>query len=109
MENAATAGATDSWSGHFFFCLWLVCKEMVGKTRRKAVPRVAQEGGPVRPRMKGKVYLREEEEQLCRSVMHVSHDRIVGNQQRAGVFWERVSEHYDENKLAGLRPRNATM
>jgi hypothetical protein len=55
---------------------------MVGGTRRKPAPRVAQEGGPVRPGVKGKVYLREEEEQLCRSVMHVSQDRIVGNQQR---------------------------
>jgi hypothetical protein len=80
---------------------------MVGGTRRKPAPRVAQEGGPVRPGVKGKVYLREEEEQLCRSVMHVSQDRIVGNQQRAGVFWERVSEHYDDNRLAGLRPQRS--
>ena len=79
----------------------------MGGTRRKAVPRVAQEGGPVRPGVKGKVYLREEEEQLCRSVLHVSQDRIVGNQQRAGVFWERVSEHYDDNRPAGLRPQRS--
>ena len=45
---------------------------MVGGMRRKPTPRVAQEGGLVRPGVKGKVYLREEEEQLCRSVMHVS-------------------------------------
>ena len=51
--------------------------------RRKPTPRFAQEGGPVRPRVKGKVYLREEKEQLCRSVMHVSQDQILGNQQRA--------------------------
>ena len=76
-------------------------------TRRKATPRVAQEGGPVRPRMKGKIYLREEEEQLCRSVMHVLQDRIVGSQQRAGVFWERVSEHYDDNMSAGLKPQRS--
>jgi hypothetical protein len=80
---------------------------MVGGTRRKPAPRVAQEGGPVRPGVKGKVYLREEEEQLCRSVMHVSQDQIVGNQQRAGVFWERVSEHYDNNRPAGLRPQRS--
>lgn len=53
---------------------------MVGGTRRKPTPRVAHEGGPVRPGVKGKVYLREEEEHLCRSVMHVSQDRIVSNQ-----------------------------
>ena len=57
--------------------------------------------------MKGKIYLREEEEQLCRSVMHVLQDRIVGNQQTAGIFWERVSEHYDDNKHAGLRPQRS--
>ena len=34
----------------------------MGGTRRKATPRVAQEGVPVRSGMKGKVYLREEEE-----------------------------------------------
>ena len=34
----------------------------------------------------------------------MSHDRIVGYQQRAGVFWERVSEHYDDNMPAGLKP-----
>ena len=77
---------------------------MVGGMRRKPAPRVAQEGGPVRPGVKGKVYLREEEEQLCRSVMHVSQDRIVSNQQRARVFWERISEHYDDNRPVGLRP-----
>ena len=76
----------------------------MGGTRRKVAPRVAQEGGPVRSGVKGKVCLREEEEQLCRSMMHVSQDRIVGNQQRVGVFWERVSEHYDDNRPAGLRP-----
>ena len=49
--------------------------------------------------MKGKVYLREEEEQLCRSVMHVSQDQIIGNQQRVGVFWER--------RLRALRRQHA--
>ena len=61
----------------------------------------------MRPGVKGKVYLRKEEEQLCCSVMHVSQDRIVGNQQRARVFWERVSEHYDDNRPAGLRPQRS--
>lgn len=80
---------------------------MVGGMRRRQAPRVFEEGGPVRPGVKGKVYLREEEEQLCRSVLHVSHDRIVGNQQRAGMFWERVSEHYDDHRPAGLRPQRS--
>jgi hypothetical protein len=83
-----------------FFKLLLVDVVMVGGMRRKPTPIVAKEGGPVRPGMKGKAYLREEEERLCRSVLHVS-------QQRAGVFWERVSEHYDNNMPAGLRPQRS--
>jgi hypothetical protein len=59
---------------YLFIYLWFVDIVMVGGMRRKPAPRVAQEGGPVRPRVKGKVYLREEEEQLCRSVMLVSQD-----------------------------------
>jgi hypothetical protein len=39
--------------------------------------------------------VREEEEQLCRSVLHVNQDRITGNQQKAGVFWEHIFKHYD--------------
>ena len=80
---------------------------MVRGMRRKPVPRVAQEGGLVHPGVKGKVYLRKEGEQLRRSVMHVSHDRIVGNQQRARVFYERVPEHYDDNMHVGLRPHRS--
>ena len=53
---------------------------------------------------KGKNFIRVEEEQLCKSVMLVSQDRVVGNQQKAGVFWERIAEHYNENRPDGVRP-----
>ena len=45
-----------------------------------------------------------EEEQLCKSVLLVSQDRVVGNQQKASVFWERITEHYNENRPDGVRP-----
>ena len=62
------------------------------------------EGGPARVGCKGKNFVRVEEEQLCKSVMLVSQDRVVGNQQKAGVFWERITEHYNENRPEGVRP-----
>ena len=37
----------------------------------------------------------------------MSQDRIVGNQQRAGVFWERISDHYDEHRPTDLRPQRS--
>ena len=107
MRNISTQGALDSAGVDFFFNFFFVDVIMVGGMRRRPAPRVAQEGGLVRPGVKGKVYLHEEEEQLCCSVLHVSQDRIVGNQQRVGVFWERVLEHYDDNRHAGLRPRRS--
>ena len=61
----------------------------------------------MRPGVKGKIYLHEYEEQLCRLVMHVSQDQIVGNQQRDGIFWERVIEHYNDNRHAGLKPQRS--
>ena len=39
--------------------------------------------------------------------MHVSQDQIVDNQQRVGVFWKRVSEHYEDNRPIGLRPQKS--
>ena len=72
--------------------------------RKKPAPRVAEEGGHVRPSVKGKNFCKDEEEQLCRNVLHVTQDRIVGNQQRAGVFWERITTHYQENQPQGPRP-----
>jgi hypothetical protein len=47
---------------------------------RRHPVRLAEEGGQVKPWTKGKNFVREEEEQLCCSVLHVSHDRITGNQ-----------------------------
>jgi hypothetical protein len=72
--------------------------------RRRPTARPTEERGPAKPGMKGKKFVREEEERLCYSVIHVSQDRITGNQQRSGVFWNRNSEHYDKNRLGGFRP-----
>jgi hypothetical protein len=69
--------------------------------RKKHAPRVAEEGGHIRPGVKGKNLWKDEEEQLCRSVLHVTQDRIVGNQQRASVFWDRITTHYQENQPQG--------
>ena len=44
---------------------------------------------------KRKNFYREEKEQLCRSVLHVTQDRVIENQQRGQVFWERIAEHYN--------------
>ena len=62
------------------------------------------EGGAAKVGCKGKNFIRVDEEQLCKSVMLVSQDRVVGNQQKAGVFWERITEHYNENRPDGVRP-----
>ena len=75
--------------------------------RRQTAARVPNEGGPAKPAVKGKIFNRAEEEQLCRSVLYVSQDRIVGNQQLAGVFWERISEHYDEHRPDAVRPQRS--
>jgi hypothetical protein len=37
-------------------------------------------------------------------VMLVSQDCVMGNQQKACVFWERITEHYNENRPDGVRP-----
>jgi hypothetical protein len=57
--------------------------------RKKLAPMVAEEGGLVRPSVKGKNFCKDVEGQLCRSVLHVTQDRIVGNQHRVGIFWVR--------------------
>ena len=75
--------------------------------RKQAGVRAANEGGPAKPGVKGKNFNRAEEEQLCRSVLFVSQDRIVGNQQRAGVFWERITEHYDDHRPDAPRPQRS--
>ena len=75
--------------------------------RKQAGARVPNEGGPAKPGVKGKNFNRAEEEQLCRSVLFVLQDRIMGNQQRAGVFWERITEHYDEHRPDAPRPQRS--
>ena len=75
--------------------------------RKQAGARAANEGGPAKPGVKGKNFNRAEEEQLCRSILFVSQDRIVGNQQRAGVFWERITEHYEDHRPDAPRPQRS--
>ena len=75
--------------------------------RKQAPARVPNEGGPAKPGVKGKNFNRAEEEQLCRSVIFVSQDRIVGNQQKAGVFWERICEHYEDHRPDAPRPQRS--
>ena len=62
------------------------------------------EGGPAKVGCKGKNFIRVEEDQLCKSVMLVSQDRVVGNQQKACVFWEMITEHYNANRPDGVWP-----
>ena len=59
---------------------------------------------PAKVGCKGKNFIKVEEVQLCRSVLLVSQDRVVGNQHKAGVFWEKITEHYNANRPDGLRP-----
>ena len=59
---------------------------------------------PARAR-KGKKISQDKERQLCRSVLHVSPDPVVGNGQRATAFWERITKHYQENRPRGCVER----
>ena len=52
---------------------------MAGRRERGGGMR-SPEGGPTKVGCKGKNFIRVEEEQLCRSVLLVSQDRVVGNQ-----------------------------
>jgi hypothetical protein len=62
------------------------------------------EGGPAKVGCKVMNFIRVEEKQLCRSVMFVLQDHVVGNQQKACVFWERIIEHYNANRPDRVRP-----
>ena len=62
---------------------------MVGPRRRGSA------GAPEVGGSKREEFCREEEKQLYRSVLHVTQDRVTGNQQRGQVFWERITEHYE--------------
>ena len=59
--------------------------------------------------VKGKNFVKEEERQLTKSVLHVTQDPIVGNGQKGSSFWERISVHYEENRLGGVRPPRSTI
>ena len=76
---------------------------MVGRRERGGGTR-SPEGGPTKVGCKGKNFIRVEEKQLCRSVLLVSQDRVVGNQLKTCVFWERITEHYNANRPDGVRP-----
>ena len=54
---------------------------------------------------KGNFFSQDEERQLCRSVLHVSQDPVVGNGQWATAFWERITKHYQGNQLGGCAKR----
>jgi hypothetical protein len=47
-----------------------------------------------RPTSKGKNFQAEEEVQLTCSVLAISQDPIVGNQQKGSAFWDRIHEHF---------------
>ena len=89
-----------------FFVFYLGFSTMAGG-RKQAPARVPNEGGHAKPGVKGKNFNRAEEEQLCRSVIFVSQDRIVGNQQKTGVFWERICEHYEDHRPDAPRPQRS--
>jgi hypothetical protein len=47
-----------------------------------------------RPTSKGKNFQTEEEVRLTHSVLAISQDPIVGNQQKSSAFWDRIHEHF---------------
>ncbi|KAG0574448.1 hypothetical protein KC19_VG262800 [Ceratodon purpureus] len=73
-----------------------------GAGRRRQEQQAAEV--PVTKNTKGKKFAAEEERQLCRSVIAISQDPIVGNQQKSNAFWDRIFVHYNENRPAGERP-----
>jgi hypothetical protein len=51
-----------------------------------------------RPATKGKNFQAEEEVQLTKSVLAISQDPIIGNQQKNSAFWNRIFEHFRKHK-----------
>jgi hypothetical protein len=49
---------------------------------------------PTPPR-KGKNFTPNEERQLTRSILSISQDPVVGNQQKNFAYWERIASHYE--------------
>lgn len=56
---------------------------------------------------KGMNFCPEEEEQCCRSFMHISTDSRRGIGQKNTAFWSSVALHYNRHKLEGGADRLA--
>jgi hypothetical protein len=67
----------------FFSLTLLEVLSMAGR-REQGGRMGSPEGGPTKIGCKRNFFIRVEEEQLCVSVMFVSQDRVVGNQQKVG-------------------------
>jgi hypothetical protein len=57
--------------------------------------------------VRGRNFVDVEEMQLCRSYVNVSQDVTIGIGQRAVTFWDRVTVHYNENRLEETAARPA--
>ena len=44
---------------------------------------------------RGRSWNQTEDVQLCRAWVHISHDPVVGTDQKADVFWKRVLENFE--------------
>jgi hypothetical protein len=56
---------------------------------------------------KGKNFVPDEEIQLCRSYLSVSQNPVPENGQKNQAFWERVQNHYNQNRPGGVAERPA--
>lgn len=56
---------------------------------------------------KGKNFVPDEEIQLCRSFLSVSQNLVPENGQKNQAFWERVQNHYNQNRPGGVAERPA--
>lgn len=43
-------------------------------------------------------YNHQEDIQLCISWMNISNDPVIGNEQPAGTYWERIAQDFHKNK-----------